>query len=143
MHLFLSGAEMQPERIRAACTVADRALAALLPDIPPGVTERDLALRLEWLMRTGGAEALAFDVACPSGLEAALHRKAPDREYRRKLDGAQEARLIAVACSAPPVGRRRWTLRLLAEQVVELGVVDAVSHETVRRVLKQTTSSRG
>jgi Xaa-Pro aminopeptidase len=55
------------ERIAAACAVADRALAALLPEIRPGVTERDLALRLEWLMRTGGAEALAFDVACLSG----------------------------------------------------------------------------
>jgi Homeodomain-like domain len=77
------------------------------------------------------------------GLEAALHRKAPDRAYRRTLDGAQEAHLIALACSAPPEGHRRWTLRLLAERVVELGVVDAVSHETVRQALKQTSSSRG
>ncbi|HEX5827498.1 MAG TPA: Xaa-Pro peptidase family protein [Candidatus Limnocylindrales bacterium] len=65
------------ERIAAACAVADRALAALLPEIGPGVTERDLALRLEWLMRTGGAEALAFDVACLSGPEAALPHGAP------------------------------------------------------------------
>jgi Xaa-Pro aminopeptidase len=65
------------ERIAAACAVADRALAALLPEIRPGVTERDLALRLEWLMRTGGAEALAFDVACLSGPEAALPHGAP------------------------------------------------------------------
>ena len=60
------------ERIAAACAVADRALAALLPEIRTGMTEADLALRLEWLMRTGGAEALAFDVACLSGPEAAL-----------------------------------------------------------------------
>ncbi|MFP5341536.1 MAG: M24 family metallopeptidase [Candidatus Limnocylindria bacterium] len=65
------------ERIAAACAVADRALAALLPDIRPGVTEAELALRLEWLMRTGGAEALAFDVACLSGPEAALPHGAP------------------------------------------------------------------
>jgi hypothetical protein len=77
------------------------------------------------------------------GLDAALHRKAPDRVYCRKLDGAQEARLIAVACGAPPEGRKRWTLRLLAEQLVELAVVDTVSPETVRQVLKQTSSSRG
>ncbi|HEX6867270.1 MAG TPA: Xaa-Pro peptidase family protein [Candidatus Limnocylindrales bacterium] len=65
------------ERIAAACAVADRALAALLPDIRPGATEADLALQLEWLMRTGGAEALAFDVACLSGPEAALPHGAP------------------------------------------------------------------
>jgi Xaa-Pro aminopeptidase len=65
------------ERIGAACAVADRALAALLPDIRPGVTERDLALRLEWLMRTAGAECLAFDVACLAGPEAALPHGSP------------------------------------------------------------------
>jgi Xaa-Pro aminopeptidase len=65
------------ERIGAACAVADRALAALLPDIRPGATEAGLALRLEWLMRTGGAEALAFDVACLAGPEAALPHGAP------------------------------------------------------------------
>ncbi len=65
------------ERIAAACAVADRALATLLPDIRPGITEVDLALRLEWAMRTGGAEALAFDVACLSGPEAALPHGSP------------------------------------------------------------------
>jgi Xaa-Pro aminopeptidase len=65
------------ERIAAACAVADRALAALLPEIRQGVTEHDLALRLEWLMRTGGAEALAFDVACLAGPEAALPHGSP------------------------------------------------------------------
>jgi len=65
------------ERIAAACAVADRALAALLPEIRAGVTEHDLALRLEWLIRTGGAEALAFDVACLAGPEAALPHGAP------------------------------------------------------------------
>jgi Xaa-Pro aminopeptidase len=65
------------ERIAAACAVADRALATLLPEIRPGVTEAELALRLEWLMRTSGAEALAFDVACLSGPEAALPHGSP------------------------------------------------------------------
>jgi hypothetical protein len=77
------------------------------------------------------------------GLEAALHRKAPDRVYRRKLDGEQEARLVAVTCSEPPSGHKRWTLRLLAKTLVALDVVDAVSYETVRQTLKQTGSSRG
>ncbi len=75
------------------------------------------------------------------GLEATLRRKAPDREYRRKLDGEQEARLIALACSEPPTGRKSWTLRMLAERLVALEVVDTVSYETVRQVLKQTNSS--
>ncbi len=65
------------ERIEAACAVADRALATLLPEIRPGVTEAVLALRLEWLIRTGGAESLAFDVACLSGPEAALPHGTP------------------------------------------------------------------
>jgi Xaa-Pro aminopeptidase len=65
------------ERVAAASAVADRALAALLPSIRPGVTERDLALDLEWRMRTAGADRLAFDVACLAGAEAALPHGAP------------------------------------------------------------------
>ena len=72
------------------------------------------------------------------GLEAALHRKAPDRVYRRKLDGEQEARLVAVTCSEPPTGHKRWTLRLLADKLVELEIVETISYETVRQALKQT-----
>jgi transposase len=77
------------------------------------------------------------------GLDAAL-RPRPSATLRlRKLDGAQEAQLIAVACSPAPRGRKRWTLRLLADKLVELQVVDAVSYETVRRTLKKTISSLG
>src|SRR5215831_2700013 len=67
------------------------------------------------------------------GLEAALNRRPPTREYARKLDGAQEARLIALACGKPPDGEARWSLRLLAGKLVELEVVEAISHQTVRR----------
>jgi Xaa-Pro aminopeptidase len=74
------------ERIAAACAVADRALAVLLPSIRPGLTETELALRLEWAMRTGGAEALAFEVACLAGPEAALPHGAPGD--RPLIDGA-------------------------------------------------------
>jgi transposase len=78
------------------------------------------------------------------GLEAALTRKPQARPSReRTLDGRAEARLIALACSAPPDGRKRWTLRLLADRLVELEVVEAVCPETVRQTLKKTTSSRG
>ena len=77
------------------------------------------------------------------GLDATLARKGPDRLYPRRLDGAQEAHLVALACSTPPAGRARWTLRVLASELVRLAVVETVSYETVRRTLKQTGSSRG
>ncbi len=76
------------------------------------------------------------------GLEAALSER-PRPGHRRKLDGKQEAFLIALACSDPPEGREHWTMQLLADRLVELGVVDSISDETVRRVLKKTTSSPG
>ena len=77
------------------------------------------------------------------GLEATLSRKKQDRPSRPPiLDGAAEARLIALACSQPPKGRGRWTRRLLADRLVELEVVEAVSYETVRQTLKKTNSSR-
>jgi transposase len=75
------------------------------------------------------------------GLEAALNRRPPNRHYHRKLDGEQEARLVALACSEPPEGQARWSLRLLADKMVELEVVDDISYQTVRRTLKKTPSS--
>ncbi len=77
------------------------------------------------------------------GLAATLARQRPDRVYARALDGEQEARLIAVACSATPDGADQWSLRLLADELVRLEVVEAVSHETVRQTLKKTHSSPG
>lgn len=76
---------------------------------------------------------------------SAIERRKPRRRYERKLDGKAEAHLIALACSAPPEGRDRWTLRLLAERVVQLEQVDieSVSHETVRQVLKKTSLNLG
>lgn len=78
-----------------------------------------------------------------AGLAATLDRKRPDRVYEQLLDGKAEAHLIAVACGAPPEGQARWSLRLLADELVRLEVVPAISHETVRRTLKKTRSSRG
>jgi hypothetical protein len=78
---------------------------------------------------------------CSQGFDAALERSLPDRVYKRSLDGRAEARLIALACSEPPEGRDRWSLRLLADKAVELGVVESVSHETVRKTLKKTSSN--
>ena len=72
------------------------------------------------------------------GLPPALNGRLQARYKSPKLDGQQEAHLIALACSAPPTGRNRWTLRLLADRLVELEYVDTVSYETVRQVLKKT-----
>ena len=78
------------------------------------------------------------------GLEAALRpRPQPSRPEKRKLTDEAEARLLALACSEAPAGRARWTLRLLADRAVELGVVEAgLSHESVRAALKKTSSAR-
>jgi len=77
------------------------------------------------------------------GLEAALHRKKPDREYEHALDGEAEAHLIALACSEPPTGREHWSLRLLRNRFVKLGYIDSISHETIRRALKKKNLSLG
>ena len=77
------------------------------------------------------------------GMEAALARKPPTGRQYRQLDGAQEAQLIAVACSAPPEGRARWTLKLLADKLVALDIVDTIGPECVRTTLKKTTLNPG
>ncbi len=77
------------------------------------------------------------------GFEAALRPRPSRQVHPRKLDGAQEAHLVAVACSPAPNGRARWSLRLLADKLVELEIVEAISYETVRQTLKKTSSSHG
>jgi hypothetical protein len=106
----------------------------------PGWTDAAIATALEVNPATVARIRQRYVTA---GLDAALHRKPPARTYHRRLDGAQEAHLVALACSPPPEGRKRWTLRLLAERMVELEVVETVSYETVRQALQQTGSSRG
>ena len=76
-------------------------------------------------------------------LSAALGRKTTQKQRQRRLDGKQEAYLIALTCSSPPEGQGRWTLRMLAERMVELDYVETVSHETVRQTLKKTSSNLG
>ena len=77
------------------------------------------------------------------GLEICLNGRKGSRVYEKKADGDLEAHLVALSCSAPPEGFARWSLRMLADRVVELGYIESVSHETVRRVLKKTNSSPG
>jgi transposase len=123
-----------------ALTHARILLKANQGEAGPGWTDRAIATALEVHHTTVARVRQRY---ATGGLQAAVDRKAPDRAYRRKLDGEQEAHLVALACSAPPEGRKRWTLRLLAQRLVELEVVDEISYETVRQALQQTGSSHG
>jgi len=76
------------------------------------------------------------------GIECALKQR-PGAGRKRQMEGEQEAHLIALRCSEPPQGQARWTLRLLADQMIELGYVESISHETVRQTLKKTNYSPG
>ena len=77
------------------------------------------------------------------GLEAAIARRPPSATRPRRLDGAAEARLVLLACSTPPEGSAKWTMQLLADQLVTLEIVGEICGETVRKTLKKTNSSRG
>jgi hypothetical protein len=77
------------------------------------------------------------------GIDGTLTPKPTTRTYERRLDGRAEAHLVAIACGAPPEGRGRWTLRLLADRMVALGHSESLSHETVRMTLKKTTLNLG
>jgi transposase len=77
------------------------------------------------------------------GLDISLNGKKGSRIYKKKADGDFEAHLIALSCSDPPEGFARWSLRLLADKVVELDYIDSISHEAIRRILKKTKSSLG
>ena len=109
------------------------------------------ALEPNW---TDQAISTALDVSIPTiervrcalvthGLEAALHRRRPATRRAHKLDGRQEAHLVALVCGPPPPGAARWTLTLLADQLVELKIVDSIAAETVRQTLKKTNVSPG
>jgi transposase len=105
----------------------------------PGWSDEQISEALETSVST---VARVRKHSVEQGLAAVLDRAVVRRPSRRRLDGEQEARLLAVACSPPPEGRARWTVRLLADKMVELEVVESISYETVRRSLKKTRSSR-
>ncbi len=125
---------------RRAASVLLRARILLKADADgPQWSDPEIAEAFEVSLSTIHRVRQAF---VEESLQAALERKQPTGRQYRKLDGAQEARLIAVACSKPPAGRARWTLQLLADKLVELGIVDSISNECVRQTLKKTLSSR-
>ncbi len=104
-----------------------------------GMNDREIIAALGTSMSTVGRVRKQF---AERGLDAALY-EAPRPGARRALDGAGEAYLVALACSDPPTGQRGWTMQLLADKLVTLGVAETISDETVRRTLKKGASNRG
>jgi transposase len=113
--------------------------ARILLKVDEGLTKIKISQALDVSLNTVTNVCRSFQ---EQRLEA-VERKKPDREYEHSLDGEAEAHLIAIACSTPPEGRERWTLRLLQREMVRRKHVIHVSHETVRTVLKKTNSSHG
>ena len=114
-----------------------RAHILLLAD--EGLLDREIARAMNAAVTTVERTRKRF---VEEGLEAALSER-PRPGAMRKLDGRQEAYLVALACSDPPEGKKRWSMRLLADRLVEIGMVEEISDETVRRTLKKGTSNRG
>jgi len=106
----------------------------------PGWTDEQISDTLEVSVRSVMRVRQSFVEA---GLERALNRKRRSGPYPHKIDGRIEAQLVALVCSAPPIGHARWSLRLLSDRLVELVDLESVSYETVRRTLKKTSSSLG
>lgn len=125
-------------RAHARSLLYGRILLKADADGPDRWTDERIADALEVSTATVARERQRF---CEDGLEVALMPKKPGRPRRRVLDGRAEAHLLALACSKAPQGRERWSMRLLADRMVDLGYVDGISHETVRRTLKKTVSS--
>jgi len=119
-----------------------RARILLLADAagPDAWTDDDIADHLDTSRMTVMRVRRQF---AAEGLDATLHRKKPTGRQYRKLDGKQEAQLIALACSETPGGRAGWTMKMLADKLVEMEVVASIDPATVWRTLKKTTSSRG
>jgi transposase len=134
--------ETMISRGKAAARKLGHARVLLLADQAeggPGLTDADVAAAVCVSVATVERVRQRF---VELGLDAALSPKPSRRVYARKLDGTGEAHLIALACSTPPDGHDRWTMRLLAGRMVELRHVDALSLETARQTLKKTCSSR-
>jgi transposase len=147
--------------IRYAVDLLDTERAALREIISKNKAKRSTIINAYILLKadrtcgwTNEAIAAAYEVSTKKveqrkkrfveeGFEAALSRKPVTNAHRRKITGDEEAHLIALCCSKAPEGHKTWTLRLLAETMVELAMVDSVSHETVRRTLKKMNFNRG
>src|SRR6266446_4391620 len=147
--------------IRYAIDMTDAECAALREILSQNKVKRSTIIHAYILLKADGScgwtnadIASAYDVSTKKveqlkkrfveeGFEAALYRKPVTNAHRRKITGDEEAHLIALCCSKAPEGYNTWTLRMLADKMVELAIVDSVSHETVRRTLKKTNLNRG
>lgn len=128
---------------RAPTRTLTRARILLKADSSPrGPAWTDEAIRQALEVGRGTVERVRRRYS-ERGMEGTVHHRKPRRVYARKLDGEAEARLIALACGEPPKGQGRWSLRLLADRMVELDYVGSVSYQSVRRVLKKTSLNRG
>lgn len=124
-------------RGRSSARTIKRALVLLRAD--EGLTDGRIASMFSVSRRTVVRTRKRF---CEEGLESALVER-PRTGQKRKLDERGEAHLVAIACSDPPEGHTHWTLKLLAERMVELDIVDSIARETVRKTLKKTNCARG
>lgn len=136
------------ERLEAITTKGEskarrlrRAHILLLAD--EGLLDREIARAIAWAMNAAVTTVERTRKRfVEEGLEAALSERSRPGA-RRRLDGHQEAYLVALACSDPPEGKKRWSMQLLADRLVEVGMVEQISDETVRRTLKKGTLNRG
>src|SRR4030095_4280062 len=156
-----SHCEVEVMAIRYAVDLIDTERAALREILSKNKAKRSTIINAYILLKadrtwgwTNADIATAYEVSTKKveqlkkrfveeGFEAALYRKPVTNAHRRKITGDEEAHLIALFCSQAPEGHERWTLRMLAEKMVELDIVDAVSHETIRQTLKKTNLNRG
>ena len=147
--------------IRYAVDLTDTERAALREIISKNKAKRSTIIHAYGLLKadrscgwTNEAIASAYEVSTKKveqlkkrfieeGLEVALYRKPVTNAHRRKITGDEEAHLIALYCSQAPEGQERWTLRLLADKMVELDIIASVSYETIRRTLKKMNLNRG
>jgi transposase len=113
--------------------------ARILLKVDAGLTKTEICQVLDVTNNTVTNVCRSFQIQRLGAVE----RKKPNREYEHSLDGEAEAYLIAIACSEPPAGRERWTLRMLQDEMIKRKYVDEVSHETIRTALKKTNLSRG
>src|SRR6266567_7755458 len=153
--LFQSQLEGDAMAIRYAVDLIDTERVALREIISKNKAKRSTIINAYILLKadrtcgwTNEDIALAYEVSTKKveqlkkrfveeGFEAALYRKPVTNAHRRKITGDEEAHLIALYCSQAPAGHERWALRMLADKMVELAIVDSVSHETIRRTLKK------
>ena len=139
MHMAVIAEYTLPNGRVAARTVRHAWILLQADAGPAGPAWSDAQIRAAFGV-SGATIARVRHAVVEEGLDAALYPKRPAPRLPAKIDGANEAHLVALACSAPPDGRERWTLRLLEKKVVELQIVDRASDSTIGRALKKTFS---